>query len=133
MPLWLLGAFVVVGLVAVLLAMRRFGFDEPLTLDEETARREFIADNPGLVPEEIRVASSGQSALVHAGGRLHVLWVMGQDVATHVLDAPQIIPTNSGLVLTLRDFAAPRVKLVLAPEEASTWTALIEATPNGPV
>jgi len=126
MPLWLLGTIVVVGLIAVWIASRFYGYDEPLTLDEEAAKREFIADNPGLVPEEVRLAATGQSALIRAGGRLHVLWVMGQDVATHVLDAPQIIPTNSGLVLTLRDFAAPRVKLTLAPEEAATWTALIE-------
>lgn len=126
MALWLLGAIVVVGLIAIWAAMRAFGYDEPLTLDEDTARQEFVADNPGLDPDEVRVSATGQNALVRAGGKLHVLWVMGQDVATHVLDAPQIIPTNSGLVLTLRDFAAPRVKLELAPEEAPTWTALIE-------
>lgn len=128
MPIWLLGAFVVVGLIAIWVAMRFYGYDKPLTLDEDAARREFIADNPGLEPDDIRMARTGQAALVRANGNLHVLWVMGQDVATHVLDAPQIIPTNSGLVLTLRDFAAPRVKLELAPDEASTWTALIEKT-----
>ncbi|MBV7377459.1 hypothetical protein [Maritimibacter dapengensis] len=128
MPIWLLGAFVVVGLIAIWVAMRFYGYDKPLTLDEDAARREFMADNPGLEPDDIRMAKTGQAALVRANGNLHVLWVMGQDVATHVLDAPQIIPTNSGLVLTLRDFAAPRVKLELAPDEASTWTALIEKT-----
>ncbi|MAM63744.1 hypothetical protein [Maritimibacter sp. UBA3975] len=126
MPLWLLGIIVVVGLTAIWLVMRVYGFDRPLTLTHEVVAQEFAVDNPGLTPEDIHLAKSGQSALVHAGGSTYVLWVMGQDVATHDLAKARVSDAESGLTLRLPDFAAPRVTLTLTEDEKARWKPMIE-------
>lgn len=126
MPLWLMGIVVVVGLTAIWLVMRLYGFDRPLSLTPETAGEEFMNDNSGLVPEEILLASSGQSALIRAGGDLHVLWVMGQDVATRKLARARVTDAPEGLTLRLPDFTAPRLTLRLTDEEKRAWRPMIE-------
>ena len=126
MPLWLLGSIVVVGLAAIWLIMRVYGFDRPLVLTHEIAADEFTTDNPGLVPEDIHLAKSGQSALIHAGGSTYVLWVMGQDVATHNVARARVSEADTGLTLRLPDFAAPRVTLTLTEDEKARWKPMIE-------
>ena len=126
MPLWLLGTIVVVGLAAIWIIMRVFGFNRTLTLTHELAAEEFATDNPGLVPEDIILAKSGKSALIHAGGSTYLLWVMGVDVATQNLAKARVADAPDGLTLRLPDFAAPRVSLTLTPDEKSTWKLMIE-------
>lgn len=126
MPLWLLGSIVVVGLAAIWIILRVYGFDRSMTLTHERAAAEFMADNPGLVPEDLFIAQSGGSALVRAGGELYVVWVMGLDVATHNLARARVRETGDGLMLHLRDFAAPRLTLALTPSETRDWRAMIE-------
>ena len=126
MPIWLLGSIVVVGLSGVALAAWGFGFARALVLDEALARAEFAADNQGLAADSLLLADSGRAALVTAGGRSYLMWVMGLDVATHGLAGATVAPARAGLAVQLGDFAAPRVRLALSPDEARRWTALIE-------
>lgn len=126
MPLWLLGSIVVIGLAAIWVAMRVFGFTDALKLDDATVRREFEIDNPGRKAGDIWIAESGEAALVCTDKTLFVLWVMGQDAATHDLTHADLRDTSTGLTLILKDFAAPRLDIRLTPDEAKAWTTLIE-------
>ncbi|MZR13571.1 hypothetical protein GQE99_11145 [Maritimibacter sp. DP07] len=127
MPLWLLGIIVVVGLTAIWVFMRLYGFDKSLKLTHEMAGQEFTTDNPGLVAEDIVLARSGQAALIRAAGDTYVLWVMGQDVATHNLARARVTEAPEGVTLRLPDFAAPKVTIHLTDDEKRTWLPLIEA------
>ena len=125
MPLWLLAVIVVVGLAAIFAVLYFAGLTRVLELTEATARHEFIADNPNLTPERITLAASRQAALVEADG-LHLLWVMGADVATHRLQGAIPVDTETGLSVHIPNYAAPRVALVLTPEETRDWKRRIQ-------
>lgn len=127
MPLWLLASIVALGLGAVWLAMRAMRFDREMRLRDAThAGAEWMADNPGSEPDEVLVAQGGRAALVRAGGRWGLLWVMGQDTASHALDAARTAAHRRGLEVRLGDFAAPRVVLDLTEAEQAQWRATIE-------
>lgn len=125
MPITTLALIVVIGLGAIWTALWAFGFTRSLVLDEAIVRAEFAADNPGRTIDEITVAASGQAALIRSGHDLFVLWVMGQDVATHGLSGAEPAPSPSGLRLRLPDFAAPHPKLALTPAEVKSWAETI--------
>ncbi|MBV7408340.1 hypothetical protein [Maritimibacter sp. DP1N21-5] len=128
MPLGLLAVIVVVGLAAIFAVLYFAGLTRAMELTEATARHEFIADNPPLTPESITLAASRQAALIEAQG-LHLLWVMGADVATHRLLGAIPVETPAGLSVHIADYAAPRVSLVLTPDETRDWkTRIQEAT-----
>ena len=86
-----------------------------------------LMKNPGLVAEDIVLARSGQAALIRAAGDTYVLWVMGQDVATHNLARARVTEAPEGVTLRLPDFAAPKVTIHLTDDEKRTWLPLIEA------
>ena len=125
MPLGLLAVIVVVGLVAIFAVLYVAGLTRAIELTEASARHEFIADNPNLTPERITLATSRQAALIEADG-LHLLWVMGADVATHRLQGAIPVETKTGLSVHIADYAAPRVALTLTPEETRDWKARIQ-------
>ncbi|WP_298493087.1 hypothetical protein [uncultured Maritimibacter sp.] len=128
MPLGLLAVIVVMGLVAIFAVLYFAGLTRAMELTEATARDEFIADNPSLTPDSITLAASRKAALIEAQG-LHLLWVMGTDVASHRLAGAIPVETKTGLSVHIADYAAPRVALTLTPEEARDWKARItEAT-----
>lgn len=127
MPLEVLGAIVVIGLLGVYVLMRVMRFDRRARLiNTEMVCEEWAADNPTAPAIEVLLADSGQVALVRSKRGWGVLWIMGLDTASHALGGATVAAHSRGLELKWPDFSAPSLVLELTPDEVTDWQKQIE-------
>lgn len=121
MPLPLLLILVIGGIAAIALLLHLSGRSEIRALDPDSARAAWLRHFPDDPADTVTVTRDGHAAMVRTGAGVGLVWSFGADtVARHLRDC-DLVETGTGLDIAFHDYTAPRVRLVLEPDERAAW------------
>jgi len=130
MPLPLLLVLVVVGIAAITLLVRWLSPTPPLTFDnKETAAAAWLREFPDRAPKGVLLSEDGKSALVVLTRGSGLVWAMGADSTARGLAGATVEPSRHGLVIRLRDFASPAVRVQPGPAQDDWVRRITGAAP----
>jgi hypothetical protein len=130
MPLEVLLILVVGGIAGIALLLQVLGYSRAEPFTEDTARAAWERAEPDVPASAVHLSDDRMAALVETGRGPAIVWHMGADTTAHWLKGARVTRSNTGLRILLNDFAAPSVKVKLAPRTATRWLALIEGRPD---
>ncbi|SIS52702.1 hypothetical protein SAMN05421759_101218 [Roseivivax lentus] len=126
MPLGILIALVVGGIIGIALLTRALGFgDECRLTSESAARAAFLREFPEVEIHAVTRCADCRAALMETSRGPAIVWAMGADTTARLLGQARLTETETGLDIHLPDITAPRIRLRLSPEERRAWTQLI--------
>ena len=125
MPPGLLLVLVIGGIAGIALLLQLLGYSRRVPFTEDSARAAWARQEPDTPARAIHLSSDGMAALVETDRGPALVWHMGADSTAHWLDAATCQSSATGLTILIGDFAAPRARVALPPDEAARWTALI--------
>ena len=127
MPLPILFALVVLGIAGVIALVHLSGVSSPKTFDtEDDARAAWAREFPDLPAGTVTLTAKRAAALVMTDDGPGLIWPMGADSTARLLRGARAKALPTGLDLHLPDRSAPRLRLVLTPQEARAWARVIE-------
>lgn len=130
MPLHILGILVIGGIAGIAVLLHLLGLSRAKTFADADSARTAWADEFADIPATaVILCRTGQAALIDTAQGPGIVWPMGADSTARFLTGARITRTRRGLTLRLPDFAAPRIRLTLDPDEADRWLTLLERTP----
>lgn len=136
MEIGLLGAMVVLGIAAIVVAVHLTGGSKPLRMaSEDEARAAFLGDHSDVEIEAVYLSESGDAAILElAGGGVGVVQSFGHRFVTRLLTSEDLSEAVAGeggrLSLRMREFgwrggdfvlgerAAPRIAARLSDRRA---------------
>lgn len=119
-------ALVAAGILLIGLVLHLTGHSRVFDIDTESvARREWTRHNSNDRVVAALVAANHRAALIETAAGPGVLWSFGADTCAQHLVSARVIETDEGLTIVTGDFAAPSIRLCLAPYERSVWLARI--------
>lgn len=128
MPLELLLILVVCGIAGITLLLHLTGHSAGMRFDEASARSQWARHEPSAPALDVHLSSDRRAALIATASGPALLWAMGADSTGHWAHEATVQSTSDGLLIRLGDFAAPRVRVMLSPEDRKKWTAEIGQT-----
>lgn len=127
MPLPILFALVALGIAGVIALVHLSGVSRPKTFDtEDDARAAWAREFPDLPAGTVTLTAKRAAALVMTDDGPGLVWPMGADSTARLLRGARAKALPTGLDLRLPDSSAPRLRLVLTPQEARAWARVIE-------
>lgn len=122
MPLHILLILVVGGIAGIALALHLLGMSQAPPLTPDSARTGWLRHSPNDVIQEVTVTRNGRAARIATDTGRGIVWQMGADTCARLLDGQQQIHLHKGTVtVRLNDYAAPRIRLHLNPDEQDDW------------
>ncbi len=129
MPLEILVPMIVAGLALVGLLLRLLGLSKTVRLNGPgQAEAALLADHPDVAVEQAVLDRQGRAALFRlAGGGLALVVAFGDRLVTRVLREGDIAAVEemqeASLLVRLRDFTLPRVRLAAGDREQAARAA----------
>lgn len=124
MPLSILVPLVTVGILGIALLLHLLGLSRPVTLSDESAARDaWLSEFPDDTPLRVLLSRNRMAALVETPKGRGVVWPMGADTTARYLTGARITRRAEGLRISLPDYTAPRIDLVLDEAETGVWAA----------
>ncbi|AHM04882.1 hypothetical protein roselon_02564 [Roseibacterium elongatum DSM 19469] len=130
MPLDMLLTLVIGGIAGIALLLHLFGHSAALRLDADDARRQWTRQFPDIPPSDVHLSQDRAAALIETPHGPGLVWAMGADATAHRLIGASLTETRDGLRIDVHDFAAPGLRVRLAPEARETWARLIVTQPE---
>ncbi len=127
MPLEILGALVVFGILGIAGLLHLSGRSKPFEITAEQIGAVWHRHFPEDELLSSLIAQSGHAALVDTARGTALLWSFGADTVAKYLGAVTVTETRNGLKVRLPDYAAPEVRLDLTAAERTTWARKLEA------
>lgn len=128
MPLSILLPMVILGIAGIALLLHVLGLSRRAVLaDTAAARAAWLREFPEDSPIRVILCHDHSAALIETARGRGVVWPMGADTTARYLDGARVRQRKGGLTLDLPDYTAPRIRLTLSPDEATSWCALLEA------
>ncbi|MEM8576789.1 MAG: hypothetical protein AAGF60_02975 [Pseudomonadota bacterium] len=121
MPLEILLVLVVGGIACIALALHLLGLSAAPGFDAAGARDAWLRHFPQDAVTDAAPSRDGRAARIEAASGKGIVWRFGADSVARPLAGARAEPHKTGLILRLPDYAAPRVRLTLTPEEARAW------------
>ncbi|MEM8653650.1 MAG: hypothetical protein AAGF36_02815 [Pseudomonadota bacterium] len=122
MPLHILLILVVGGIAGIALALHLLGLSKAPALTEATARAAWLRAFPGDRITAIFITADGRTARVETDRAHGILWQMGADTCARLLTGSErLCHKGTKTVLYLHDYAAPKLRLSLTPNERQDW------------
>lgn len=129
MPLHILGILVIGGIAGIVVLLHLLGLSRPRRFEDEAAARSAWAEEFPEIPANRAVLCRNRAAaLIQTAQGPGVVWPMGADSTARFLHGARITRTRDGLLIRLPDYTAPRIRLVLDPDEAEAWLTDLEQT-----
>lgn len=126
MPLPVLIVLVVLGIAGIVLTIRASGLSQTRSFDTEAdARAAWAREFPDLPAGTVTLTAKRAAALVMTAQGPGLVWPMGSHSTARLLTGAEARPSKGGLDLRLPDPTAPRLRLVLTPEETRAWARVI--------
>lgn len=125
MPLEILGAIVIGGLLGIYVLLRATGHSQPVTLTVDSAQDAWLRHAPGTKIQTVIVSEDGSAALIRTARRTGIVWAFGADTVARFVRHHDITSTQNGLRIRLNDFGAPAVSLTLTNEEREIWRKIL--------
>ncbi len=127
MPLSVLVPMVVLGIAGIAALLHLLGLSAQAPLDsDDAAGAAWLREFPDDPPLRILRCATQAAALVETAKGRGIVWPMGADTTARYLDGARIAPMATGLVVHLPDVTAPKIRLVLAAQEAAAWGRQLE-------
>ncbi|RKT32858.1 hypothetical protein BXY70_2208 [Roseovarius halotolerans] len=124
MPLSILVPLVTVGILGIALLLHLLGLSRPVALSDESAARDaWLSEFPDDAPLRVLLSRNRMAALVETPKGRGVVWPMGADTTARYLTGARITRRAEGLRISLPDYTAPRIDLVLDEAETGVWAA----------
>ncbi|MHA6324510.1 hypothetical protein [Roseivivax sp. CAU 1753] len=127
MPLEILIALVVAGILGIAALTHLLGLSTPRRFDDATARTAFLREYPEIPIRQVTLAENRHAALLATDAGPALVWAMGADSCARMLSDVRTEETPHGLLLHLPDITAPRIRLTLDPSERAHWQHLTGA------
>lgn len=126
MPLEILLILVVGGIAGIALALHLAGLSRVPRFDAASARAAWLREFPDDAVLDAAPSRDGHAARIEAASGRGIVWRMGADSAARPVAGAQSAASKDGLILHMRDYDAPKVRLKLSQEEAQTWARWIK-------
>lgn len=126
MSLTVLIGLVVAGIALIALLLHLTGRSRRRSLDQDSARGEWLRHFPGDDIREIVVSNDGHAAILLTDEGPGLLWAFGADTVGRRLQDFDLIEDGDSLLVQFHDFATPSVRLTLDDFEKTHWTNLME-------
>lgn len=129
MPLHILLILVVGGIAGIALALHLLGLSKAPAFTDATARAAWLRAFPDDAVHSVHLTNDGRAARVRTANGAGVVWQMGADSCARLLSGHETLKDHgSGAVLILSDYAAPKIRLTLTPDEHQDWQRWIANT-----
>jgi len=121
-PLHILLILVVGGIAGIALALHLLGLSQAPPLGPDSARAAWLRHFPDDPVNEVSVTRDGRAARIVTDHGRGIVWQMGADTCARTLNGEEQIHLHKGKVtVRLNDYAAPRIRLHLTPDEQDEW------------
>ncbi|WP_299744005.1 hypothetical protein [uncultured Tateyamaria sp.] len=126
MPLHILLILVVGGIAGIALVLHWLGLSKVPPFTPETASAAWLRAHPDDVIEKTMITADGRAARITTERGPGILWQMGADTCARLLTGNETLRINAkSTTLYLDDYAAPKVRLHLTPDEYTDWQTWI--------
>ncbi|WP_299043807.1 hypothetical protein [uncultured Tateyamaria sp.] len=129
MPLHILLILVAGGIAGIALALHLLGLSQAPAFTRSTARAAWLRARPDDTVLDVVLTRDGRAARITTDHGAGLLWQMGADSCARLLTGQETLRIKDRhATLLLGDYAAPRVRLSLSPEDAKDWQDWIART-----
>lgn len=129
MPLHILLILVVGGIAGIALALHLLGLSKAPAFTDDTARAAWLRARPDDVITDVQITADGRAARIATHAGHGILWQMGADSCVRMLTGHETLRSHgTKATLHLNDYAAPKVRLSLTPDEHDDWQNWITRT-----
>lgn len=126
MPLEILLALVICGISAIAALLHLTGRSRRRVMDADEARHQWLRHFPQDRIAELTLSEDGHAALVRSDAGPGLLWALGDDTVGRRLNGCTFRAARGGMTVITGDFAAPRIRLTLGPEESRRWQEMLD-------
>ncbi|MFV1493817.1 hypothetical protein VWX97_01000 [Phaeobacter sp. JH18-32] len=133
MPLEILVAMVLIGIVVIAILLHVTGRSAPVLMTRDTAAKAWSRHDPDTQILNTWPSTLGQAALIETDLGLGLVWCFGADTIARPLAGVRLLDHPKGLKLRFADFATPSVVLHLSDAELNDWRRRIMGDHSAPI
>ncbi|WP_405117036.1 hypothetical protein L0Z64_16475 [Phaeobacter sp. BS23] len=127
MPLEILIAMVLVGIIVIAILLHLTGRSAPVLMTCETAAKAWARHDPDSRIHDAQPSTLGHAALIDTDNGLGLVWCFGADTIARPLAGCSLMDHPKGFRVRFSDFATPSVLLHLSDKEREGWRRRILA------